>query len=407
MEVNENTSTSKYISDEVTKNSKKSDEQKSDLNEHKDSSSTSTSEQKNTDKNTTSEKMTDSFDSAGHDEHDAVTNITKETQTSPLELEANVMADVPADEPVSTPPVATTTQVEAPKDPFLATLSSLCNEMYRQNKSEIATGSLKQISKLLSTIAKKPLDKKSRQIRADNIIIKKFITGVEGATNVFTHLGFQDETIDGKLYKYVPESCELIPRYNALSSYLADFKPTLTTPASTTSSEVPSVTEAKPQKPIDAPKPCITSWCGYYGTAETDHMCSTCYKTHKHSLMSKPTIRSTSALSGITSRAPATAIKSKNPRTRLRMAILKVRVMCRFKHGAKTREQQVHKDRCWSCNRKLGITGTECRCGYIFCGKHRYADEHNCTFDHYARHQAALEKANQKVKSSKMDFSDS
>ncbi|CAF1074436.1 unnamed protein product [Rotaria sordida] len=42
------------------------------------------------------------------------------------------------------------------------------------------------------------------------------------------------------------------------------------------------------------------------------------------------------------------------------------------------------RNRCtWpSCNKKLGLTGFDCRCGGQFCPVHRYANEHNCTFDY-------------------------
>ncbi|CAF0765679.1 unnamed protein product [Rotaria sordida] len=42
------------------------------------------------------------------------------------------------------------------------------------------------------------------------------------------------------------------------------------------------------------------------------------------------------------------------------------------------------RNRCsWgTCNKKLGLTGFDCRCGGQFCSLHRYANEHNCTFDY-------------------------
>lgn len=35
-----------------------------------------------------------------------------------------------------------------------------------------------------------------------------------------------------------------------------------------------------------------------------------------------------------------------------------------------------------SCHCKLGLTAFECKCGLYFCGKHRYPEEHKCTFDY-------------------------
>ena len=36
------------------------------------------------------------------------------------------------------------------------------------------------------------------------------------------------------------------------------------------------------------------------------------------------------------------------------------------------------KKRCKSCNKKVGLTGFECRCGDVFCGRHRYPELHAC-----------------------------
>ncbi|XP_019450820.1 PREDICTED: zinc finger A20 and AN1 domain-containing stress-associated protein 7-like [Lupinus angustifolius] len=37
-----------------------------------------------------------------------------------------------------------------------------------------------------------------------------------------------------------------------------------------------------------------------------------------------------------------------------------------------------NKNRCKSCNKKVGISGFECRCGEVFCGRHRYPELHAC-----------------------------
>lgn len=39
-------------------------------------------------------------------------------------------------------------------------------------------------------------------------------------------------------------------------------------------------------------------------------------------------------------------------------------------------------NRCFSCRKKVGLTGCVCRCGEVFCGIHRYSDKHNCSFDY-------------------------
>lgn len=43
---------------------------------------------------------------------------------------------------------------------------------------------------------------------------------------------------------------------------------------------------------------------------------------------------------------------------------------------------QENKERCWFCKRKCGINGIECKCGYVYCSKHRLPESHECQFDH-------------------------
>ncbi|UYV60260.1 hypothetical protein LAZ67_1000582 [Cordylochernes scorpioides] len=48
-------------------------------------------------------------------------------------------------------------------------------------------------------------------------------------------------------------------------------------------------------------------------------------------------------------------------------------------------------NRCLVCSKKVGLTGFECRCkAGLFCGKHRYSDKHNCTFDYKAHGKEVL-----------------
>jgi len=66
------------------------------------------------------------------------------------------------------------------------------------------------------------------------------------------------------------------------------------------------------------------------------------------------------------------------------------------------RSKQVNTSRCWRCNRKVGLLGFQCRCGFYFCGDHRYADTHDCAFDYKTFGREQLSKANQKVVAEKL-----
>ncbi|KAG5176557.1 hypothetical protein JKP88DRAFT_335451 [Tribonema minus] len=53
---------------------------------------------------------------------------------------------------------------------------------------------------------------------------------------------------------------------------------------------------------------------------------------------------------------------------------------------------QLNKARCFGCNKKVGLTGMACRCGYVYCSKHRYPEEHACTYDFKASERTQLAK---------------
>lgn len=60
------------------------------------------------------------------------------------------------------------------------------------------------------------------------------------------------------------------------------------------------------------------------------------------------------------------------------------------------------KNRCHVCNKRVGLTGFECRCGGLYCGEHRYDTAHNCTFDYKTTGREELRKSNPQVISDKI-----
>jgi AN1-type zinc finger protein 5/6 len=64
---------------------------------------------------------------------------------------------------------------------------------------------------------------------------------------------------------------------------------------------------------------------------------------------------------------------------------------------------QANRNRCFCCNKKVGLLGFECRCGFVFCSSHRHATDHSCTFDYASFDRERLAKANQKVEAAKVD----
>ncbi|GMF25636.1 unnamed protein product [Phytophthora fragariaefolia] len=64
------------------------------------------------------------------------------------------------------------------------------------------------------------------------------------------------------------------------------------------------------------------------------------------------------------------------------------------KKADNTKPVQKNRRRCWQCKVKVGLTAVKCRCDYTFCGKHRYAEEHNCAFNFKTAGKRKLEEEN-------------
>lgn len=59
-------------------------------------------------------------------------------------------------------------------------------------------------------------------------------------------------------------------------------------------------------------------------------------------------------------------------------------------------------DRCAACTRPLALMSIVCKCGGVFCLKHRYPESHACTFDHKTTGKAAISSANPRVVAKKV-----
>lgn len=61
--------------------------------------------------------------------------------------------------------------------------------------------------------------------------------------------------------------------------------------------------------------------------------------------------------------------------------------------------------RCQVCRKKVGLTGFKCRCSpcAVFCGQHRYAEAHDCSFDYKGMQREKLAAANPVVQASKVE----
>ncbi|GKB17483.1 zinc finger A20 and AN1 domain-containing stress-associated protein 5 [Tanacetum coccineum] len=123
---------------------------------------------------------------------------------------------------------------------------------------------------------------------------------------------------------------------------------------------------------------CINN-CGLTGSPSTNNMCQNCFST---TTRNKPR-SSSSSLQSPSRRDVAPDLPT---------VVVDVPVVV---------EKKVV-NRCSGCRKRVGLTGFRCRCGELFCEKHRYSDRHECSYDYKTVGKEAIARDNPLVKAAKL-----
>lgn len=167
-----------------------------------------------------------------------------------------------------------------------------------------------------------------------------------------------------------------------------------------------SFQEPKEAQQAAQPTLCVTG-CGFFANPSSNGYCSKCYREHHAAEDTQKQVEAT--VRTTTPQAAEELAKLQQPAS---AAQSQPDLAAAAPSAAPAAATSTSPDssgkvstRCQVCRKKVGLTGFKCRCSpcAVFCGQHRYAEAHDCSFDYKGMQREKLAAANPVVQASKVE----